>query len=131
MTAAAEVAAVEVLVPINYLNDMMRERDGDRPFVPRELLDVSDVTAASTSRGSRSDKKRSSASKGCGGGGSEEGPGIIKGGGSVKKGRGLSKPLRIPRKSKAKSDSDDADDDGFSFGRMMSIMIHDDAKLPG
>lgn len=111
MTAAAEVAAAEVLALISYLNDMMREHDGDRPFVPRELLDVSDVTAASTNRGSRSDKKRSSrASKGGGGG-------------SVKKGKGLSKPLRIPQKSKAKSDSDDADDDGFSFGRMMSMMM--------
>ena len=41
----------------------------------------------------------------------------------MKKGKGLSKPLRIPRKSKAKSDSDDTDDDGFSFGRMMSMML--------
>ena len=88
----------------DYIDEMMRERDGDRP-----LLDISDITAAST-EGSCSGKNRSSESKGGGGG-------------AAKKGKGFAKPLRIPRKSKSKSDSDDADDDGFSFGRMMTMMM--------
>ncbi len=46
----------------------------------------------------------------------------VGGGGTAKKSKGLQKPLRISRKSPS-TESNDGDGDGFSFGRMMGMMM--------
>ena len=75
------------------------------------------ITAASVSAASRGGKKRSSTPKGGWGG-------------ATKKSKAYIKPLWIPRKSPT-SESNDGDGGCFSFGRMMYMMIDDDAKQNG
>ncbi len=78
--------------------------------MPREVVTAmrTSITAALLSAASHGGKKRSSAPKGGGGG-------------ETKKSKALSKSLQIPRKT-PNPESDDGDD-GFTFGRVMGMMM--------
>ncbi len=47
----------------------------------------------------------------------------VGGGGAEKKGKAFEKPLCIPQKSNSKSEDDDGDNDRFTFGRVIGMMM--------